>query len=101
MIHKIFTNKINSFSYSPRSLQQRSPSLSRPSSGDQHRHRSHYLLPTASLRNPSKDRSNSNDSRRSGNETHHRSSSITKRSPSPAGKILFYFIFGRFYWKFI
>ena len=73
------------FSYSPRSLQQRPPSLSRPSSGDQRRHRSDHLLPTASSRNRSKHRSNSNDSRRSGSETRHRSSSITKRSPSPAG----------------
>lgn len=77
------------FSYSPRSLQQRPPSNSRPSSGDQRRHRSDHLLPTASSRNRSKHRSNSNDSRRSGSETRQRSSSITKRSPSPAGKILF------------
>ncbi|UJR23988.1 hypothetical protein I4U23_026954 [Adineta vaga] len=71
--------------YSPRSLQQRPPSSSRPSSGgDQRRPRSDHLLPTASSRNRSKHRSNSNDSRRSGSETRHRSTSITKRSPSPA-----------------
>ncbi|CAF1558156.1 unnamed protein product, partial [Adineta steineri] len=73
--------------YSPRSLQQRPPSSSRPSSGDQRRHRSDHLLPTTASRNRSKHRSNSNDSRRSGSETRHRSTSITKRSPSPAGKI--------------
>ncbi len=73
------------FSYSPRSLQQRPPLLSRPSSGDQRRHRSDHLLPTVSSRNRSKHRSTSNDSRRSGSETRHRSSSLTKRSPSPAG----------------
>ncbi|CAF1460193.1 unnamed protein product [Rotaria magnacalcarata] len=72
--------------YSPRSFQQqqRPPSLSRPSSGDQRRHRSDHLLPTASSRNRSKHRSNSNDSRRSGSGTRPRSSSLTKRSPSPA-----------------
>ncbi|CAF4424618.1 unnamed protein product [Rotaria socialis] len=73
--------------YSPRSSQQqqqRPPSLSRPSSGDQRRHRSDHLLPTASSRNRSKHRSNSNDSRRSGSGTRPRSSSLTKRSPSPA-----------------
>ncbi|CAF1168377.1 unnamed protein product [Adineta steineri] len=70
--------------YSPRSLQQRPPSSSRPSSGDQRRHRSDHLLPTTASRNRSKHRSNSNDSRRSGSETRHRSTSITKRSPSPA-----------------
>ncbi|CAF4507161.1 unnamed protein product, partial [Rotaria sp. Silwood2] len=70
--------------YSPRSFNQRPPSLSRPSSGDQRRHRSDHLLPTASSRNRSKHRSNSNDSRRSGSGTRPRSSSITKRSPSPA-----------------
>ncbi|CAF3451190.1 unnamed protein product [Rotaria sp. Silwood1] len=72
------------FSYSPRSFQQRPPSTSRPSSGDQRRHRSDHLLPTASSRNRSKHRSNSNDSRRSGSGTRPRSTSITKRSPSPA-----------------
>ncbi len=92
------------FSYSPRSLQQRPPSLSRPSSGEQRRHRSDHLLPTASSRNRSKHRSNSNDSRRSGSETRHRSSSITKRSLSPAGFILYinfpYFFFSiRFSWS--
>ncbi|CAF1091318.1 unnamed protein product [Rotaria sp. Silwood1] len=70
--------------YSPRSFQQRPPSTSRPSSGDQRRHRSDHLLPTASSRNRSKHRSNSNDSRRSGSGTRPRSTSITKRSPSPA-----------------
>lgn len=70
--------------YSPRSLQQRPPSLSRPSSGDQRRPRSDHLLPTVASRNRSKHRSNSNDSRRSGSESRQRSSSITKRSPSPA-----------------
>jgi hypothetical protein len=73
-------------SYSPRSSQQRPPSLSCPSSNDQRRHRSDHLLPTVASRNRSKHRSNSNDSRRSGeSENLHRSSSITKRSPSPAG----------------
>lgn len=78
-------NKIKLFSYSPRSFQQRPPSSSRPSSGDQRRHRSDHLLPIASSRNRSKHRSNSNDSRRSGSGTRARSSSATKRSPSPAG----------------
>ncbi|CAF1082746.1 unnamed protein product [Rotaria sordida] len=65
--------------YSPRSFQQRPPSSSRPSSGEQRRHRSDHLLPTVSSRN----RSKSNDSRRSGSGNRLRSSSITKRSPSP------------------
>jgi len=78
--------------YSPRSSQQqqqqRPPSLSRPSSGDQRRPRSDHLLPTVASRNRSKHRSNSNDSRRSAaSESRQRSSSITKRSPSPAGSI--------------
>ncbi len=80
---------IQEISYSSRSFQQRPPSLSPPSSGDQRQHRSDHLLPTASSRNRSKHRSNSNDSRRSGSETRHRSSSLTKRSPSPAGKTSF------------
>ncbi len=92
MSESAFADQFSKFcsvpSYSPRSLQQRPPSLSRPSSGDQRRPRSDHLLPTASSRNRSKHRSNSNDSRRSGSETRHRSTSLTKRSPSPAGKVL-------------
>jgi len=89
LIIELFDSELSiCFSYSPRSLQQRPPSLTRPSSGDQRRHRSDHLLPTASSRNRSKHRSTSNDSRRSGSETRHRSSSLTKRSPSPAGSIL-------------
>jgi hypothetical protein len=80
-----FSSVVCLFSYSPRSLQQRPPSLSRPSSGDKRRHRSDHLIPTVSSRN----RSKSNDSRRSGSETRQRSSSNTKRSPSPAGEIIF------------
>lgn len=81
------------FSYSPRSFPQRPPSTSRPSSGEQRRHRSDHLLPTTSSRNRSKHRSNSNDSRRSGSATRARSSSLTKRSPSPAGYYHFLFVF--------
>jgi hypothetical protein len=80
---------IQEISYSSRSFQQRPPSLSPPSSGDQRQHRSDHLLPTASSHN----RSNSNDSHRSGSEIRHHSSSLTTRSPSPAAKIFLYFSF--------
>lgn len=99
ILNQIFRKKyiyIFDFSYSPRSLQQRPPSNSRPSSSDQRRHRSDHLLPTTSSRNRSKHRSNSNDSRRSGSETRQRSSSITKRSPSPAGINFIFFYFSLF-----
>jgi len=75
---------IQEISYSSRSFQQRPPS-----SGDQRRHRSDHLLPTASSHN----RSNSNDSHRSGSEIRHHSSSLTTRSPSSAAKIFLYFSF--------
>jgi hypothetical protein len=62
--------------YSPRSSQQQSLSLSRPSSGDQRQHRSDHLLQTATSRNPSIHRSDANDSRSNDNGTAHRSLTI-------------------------
>jgi hypothetical protein len=59
------------------------------------------LISTVSSYDRSKHRSNSNDVRRSGSETRHRSSNITKRSPPPASYHSISFLFFKFQFDWI